>query len=135
MRLFFSSSDRIERMMSKPICQCSNYVRVSKPSCKFYGILLIIDLFFINSKLTNLIKLRETTKTSWLECALAIFQARYAACPPVVGGNRRVSLCELCVLSAFLFYARPDVNRNRMMKQPRLHRCRRIIVIIMLVPI
>ncbi|CAF0922089.1 unnamed protein product [Rotaria sordida] len=27
-------------------------------------------------KLTNLIKLRETTKVSWLECALAIFQAR-----------------------------------------------------------
>ncbi|CAF1088521.1 unnamed protein product [Adineta steineri] len=27
-------------------------------------------------KLTNLIKLRETTKASWLECALAIFQAR-----------------------------------------------------------
>ncbi|CAF3404982.1 unnamed protein product [Rotaria sp. Silwood1] len=27
-------------------------------------------------KLTNLIKIRETTKVSWLECALAIFQAR-----------------------------------------------------------
>ncbi|UJR21156.1 hypothetical protein I4U23_024255 [Adineta vaga] len=27
-------------------------------------------------KLTNMIKLRETTKASWLECALSIFQAR-----------------------------------------------------------
>jgi len=97
-----------------------------------------------NSKLTSLIKLRETTKASWLECALSIFQARYAACPPL-GGNRRVSISELCVLSAFLFYARPDVNRSLMMKhQQRHHRpthlshCRQItidILIIMLVPI
>jgi hypothetical protein len=95
-------------------------------------------------KLTSLIKLRETTKASWLECALSIFQARYAACPPL-GGNRRASLSELCVLSAFLFYARPDVNRSLMMKhQLRRHRpthlshCRLItidILIIMLVPI
>ncbi|CAF3672408.1 unnamed protein product [Rotaria socialis] len=32
-------------------------------------------------KLTNLIKLRETTKVSWLECALAIFQARCESKP------------------------------------------------------
>jgi len=32
-------------------------------------------------KLTNLIKLRETTKASWLECALAIFQARCESKP------------------------------------------------------
>lgn len=107
----------------------------------------LIDFFdVISSKLTSLIKLRETTKASWLECALSIFQARYAACPPL-GGNRRVSLCELCVLSAFLFYDRPDVKPSRMMKyQLRRHRPTHhshsrpitidiLIIIIMLVPI
>jgi hypothetical protein len=95
-------------------------------------------------KLTSLIKLREVTKASWLECALSIFQARYASCPPF-GDNRRVSRSELCVLSTFLFYDRPDVNQSRMMKhqlqRPRpthLSHCRPItidILIIMLVPI
>jgi hypothetical protein len=86
------------------------------------------------SKLTNLIKLRETTKASWLECAQAIFQARYAVCPPIVGGNRRVSFNELCVLSTFLFYARPDANPKPMMKHYRrfnlrIHRYRPIILV------
>jgi hypothetical protein len=135
--------------MSKHICLCSNCVRISKPSCMLSCYLSFMNnnIFLFcnfNSKLTSLIKLRETTKASWLECALSIFQARYAACPPL-GGNRRASLSELCVLSAFLFYARPDVNRSLMMKhQLRRHRpthlshCRLItidILIIMLVPI
>lgn len=105
---------------------------------------LVISFFSAAcSKLTNLIKLRETTKASWLECALSIFQARYAACP--LGGNRRVSFSELCVLSAFLFYDRPDASRSPMMKHQRQRRrpthhthCRPITtdtLIIMLVPI
>jgi hypothetical protein len=116
----------------------SNFEAVVYVRC-FFCLKIIVLLF--NRKLTNSIKLRETTKASLLECALAIFQARYAACPPVVGGNRRVSLSELCVLSAFLFYARPDVNRNRMMKhQLRYNRrpshCQPIMIdIIMLVQI
>ena len=126
---------------------------IDKSLIGFFFLLFFFFFFFFfslfhsnsNSKLTSMIKIRETTKASLLECVLSIFQARYAACPPL-GGNRRVSINELCVLSPFLFYARPGVNRNPMMKhQLRYHRpirlshCRQIMIdillIIMLVPI
>jgi hypothetical protein len=100
----------------------------------YYSSSFVRTHLFQNSKLTSLIKLRETSKASVLECALSIFQARYAACP-LMGGNRRVSLSELCVLSAFLFYDRPVANRSQMMKQqlqhqrfPRLSHCRPITI-------
>jgi hypothetical protein len=80
-------------------------------------------------KLTNLIKLRETTKASWLECSQAIFRTRYA-----VYDDQRVSFNELCVLSTFLFYTCPDANPKPMMKHYRrfnlrIHRYQTIILV------
>jgi hypothetical protein len=114
--MYFSCLSRIEKSMNKRTFRCLNFVPMLSPSCKLtlfvfesnYSLMIIL---MKTRKLTNLIKLREIRKTSLLECALAVFQARYAVRPPVVGGNRRVSFRELCVLSAFLFYTRPDVNR------------------------
>jgi len=120
--LFFSFQESKEWWASVFVyAQTTCKFRTSYVSRRFvFRLLIWLSSNFLNSKLTNLIKLRETTKTSWLECALSIFQARYAASPPL-GGNRRVSLSELCVLSAFLFYVRPDVKSSQM----RIHPCRR----------